>query len=399
MSEAHFRRIAVTGATGHLGIALVRELIHRYGPAADAGRQLEIRLIMRRPMPPEELQRLVGASAAGAGDRARGESAGDDGATGGKSATREGTTGRDSATGDGGATRTDLTSLYPRIHFVPVVARLDDRASLERAVAGCEVVFGAAGRVSIGSKPDPELARVNTEGALNVAAACAVAGVGRLVHVASIEAFALSHGRYPITEERGLDPAHTLLAYGRSKADAALEIQKMALRRELDAVILCPTGFIGPFDYRLSPMGRMVLDFMHRKLPAYVRGGFDFVDVRDVAASMPLAAEKGHSGEIYLIGGEYVDVPRLMTLLESVAGVPAPRLCLPAALIAPFIPFVEMYYRRRNISPRFTRDSLALLGLGVTVSTEKARRELGYSPRPVEESLRDTVDWFRACFP
>jgi dihydroflavonol-4-reductase len=165
---------------------------------------------------------------------------------------------------------------------------------------------------------------------------------------------------------------------------------------KMDCVVCCPTGFVGPPDYRRSPMGQLVLDFLNRRLLAYVSGGFDFVDVRDVADGLIKAGEAGQNGRTYLLSGHFASVPEIMDMLERVSGVRKPRLCLPTPLLRPVMPVVESYYRLSGKPVRYTRNSLKLLSLNVRVDAGRARSELGYEVRPLEKTLADTVKWFRS---
>jgi dihydroflavonol-4-reductase len=186
-----------------------------------------------------------------------------------------------------------------------------------------------------------------------------------------------------------------MMEYGRTKA-LAMEAVVEASRNGLDAVTCCPSAFLGPPDYRRSPMGGLVLDYLNRKLPAYVTGGFDFVDVRDVAAGIIAAATRGRSGGAYLLAGRYITVPELMEMLQQVTGVPKPRVCLPTRLTLPFTPVVEAYYRATGRSPRFTRYSLQILTLDVRVDASRAGKDLGYTTRPLEETIADLAAWYRS---
>ena len=275
-----------------------------------------------------------------------------------------------------------------------VEADLFDVEALARAFSGASVVYHSAGRISIVPGDDLELHRVNVEGTRSVIEAARRAGVGRLVNVSSIEAFPIEYGPYPITESHGWDPDRTMMAYGRTKAlgmQAALE----AGRDGLDVVVCCPTAFLGPPDYRSSPVGLFVRDYLRRRLPAYVSGGFDFADVRDIAAGLILAARRGAPGSVYLLPGSYVTIPDILHTLEEMTGVPKPRVCLPSAAALPLMPLVEAYYRLSGRPPRFTRYSLKILTLGATVDGSRARRELGYTTRPLQATLGDLVNWYR----
>ncbi len=275
-----------------------------------------------------------------------------------------------------------------------VNADLTDADALRAGFAGASTVYNAAAKISFGMDTREELHRVNVEGTRCVVEAAKAANIGRLVHVSSIEAFPLTIGPYPINEELGIDPDHTVMEYGRTKA-LGTRIVLDAAAAGMNAVVVCPTAFIGLPDFRLSPMGRLVLDFARGRLPAYVDGGFDFADVRDIARGVLLAGTKGRRGELYLLSGRYASIPDLMELLGRLCGRRKPLLCLPTKAIAWLMPPIELYYRISGRPPRFTRDSLHILSYGVTVDSSKAARELGYSSRPLEVTLSDTLDWFR----
>jgi dihydroflavonol-4-reductase len=166
----------------------------------------------------------------------------------------------------------------------------------------------------------------------------------------------------------------------------------------MDAVIAVPTGFIGPGDYQISSMTSMILDFAMGKLPAYIGGGFNFVDIRDAAAGVIAAAGHGRTGETYILGGEYITVAGLMDTLEELTGRKKPAFKVPFALAKMAAGFSEKKAGRgtgNNIKPKFTRDSLKVLKEGPRVNCEKAVKELAYSPRPIKETLKDTVDWLK----
>lgn len=291
-------------------------------------------------------------------------------------------------------TRSGVPPGLQGLQAAPAEAELFDVARLTQVFSGATVVYHGAARISLLPGDEAELHRVNVEGTRCVLQAARAAGVQRLVHVGSVEAFPLDAGPYPITESGGFDPEHTVMEYGRSKA-LGMQVVLDAVEDGLDAVICCPTGFVGPHDYRHSPMGQVVLDFLRGKLPAYVGGGFDFVDVRDVAMGVLGAAISGRRGQAYLLSGRYATVPEIMTILEELSGVRKPSICLPIRAIMPFMPLVEAFYRISGHSARFTRSSLRLLSLGVRVDYSLARSDFGYSPRPLEVSLADTVEWFR----
>ena len=325
--------IGVTGATGHLGTVLVRQLVGAGQP---------VRYLARRTSRATGLEQMEGPEA----------------------------------------------GMIERVD-----ADLTDESALARAFRGVRLVYHCAGLVSFMPGNEADLFRVNVEGTRSVLRAARAAGVRRVIHVGSIEAFPLADGRYPITEEHGIHPERTLMTYGRTKATSMLDALAAA-DTSMEVVVCAPTAFLGPTDYRRSPIGQFVLDYLQGRLPAYIDGGFDFVDVRDVADGVIRAAAYGASGRVYLLSGRYTAIPELIGLLHEVSGISPPPFYLPARLVAPFTPLVEAYYRLTGVPARFTRESLRLLRLGVTVSAERARAELGFTSRPIRETLGDSVDWF-----
>ena len=197
-----------------------------------------------------------------------------------------------------------------------------------------------------------------------------------------------------INETFPVNPDNVLGPYARSKAMGTLEVRK-GIERGLNAVIVHPTGVIGPFDFRISEMGQLVLDFIRGKLKAYLDGAYDFADVRDVAHGLTLACSKGRRGESYILSGERVSIKRIMELLEEISGVKAPKFKVPAWLAHSVGKLAPIYYRIARSKPLFTDYSVDVLRSNSVVTSEKARMELGYKPRSVHESIFDSVAWFR----
>ena len=164
----------------------------------------------------------------------------------------------------------------------------------------------------------------------------------------------------------------------------------------LDAVICCPTGVIGPWDYGISNIGQLILDFASGYLKSYVRGAYDFVDVRDVANGLILAAEKGEPGRHYIFSGAQVQVPELMKELERDLGYPAPTYEIPSTIARAAGVLASVYYRLIRRRPVFTAYSIDVLRSNSQVSSARAREKLGFTTRPWQESIRDHIEWFRS---
>jgi len=272
-----------------------------------------------------------------------------------------------------------------------------DPESLRRAFAGTDVVYHLAGLISIDGDCGGLVREVNVEGAANAAEASLAAGVRRMVHVSSIHAFRMAPLDRPLdeTRERVSDKPGEYPAYDRSKAEGERRV-RLVVEQGLDCVIVHPTAVIGPPDFAPSRMGRVFLDLHRRSLPALIDGGFDFVDVRDVTEGIIASAKRGRTNESYLLSGHWASVRGLAGLAESVTGVPAPRFTTPMWLARMAAPLATAVGRMRGSEPLFTSESLNALRSNRDIVRTKAEQELGYTPRPLRESVRDIYDWFAA---
>ncbi len=269
-----------------------------------------------------------------------------------------------------------------------------DLAGLAAAFAGADVVYHLASVIALTSGQNRLLHAVNVVGARHVVEACLAAGVGRLVYTSSVHALVEPPHGTAIDEAACFDPDRIRFPYGRSKARATLAVLD-GVRRGLDAVVVSPTGIIGPYDFGPSEMGRFFVAFARGKVPAYVEGGYDFVDVRDVAEGHIAAARKGRTGHAYLLSGEQISVREVMAVLSQLTGLRAPRRRLPAWVADLAAPFSALSAKLAGGKPLFTPDSLYYLRSNSESRHDKATTELGYEPRPVRESIADTVKWLK----
>jgi dihydroflavonol-4-reductase len=270
---------------------------------------------------------------------------------------------------------------------------VSDPASLERAFSGADRVFHLAARISIAPGDEEEVHRVNVLGVRNVVAACLKTKVKRLLHMSSIHAMAADPLDQPIDEQRPLATGDHLLPYDKSKAAGEREIIA-GIERGLDAVRVNPTAILGPYDYRPSRMGEVLLDLYYGRLPALVEGGFDWVDVRDIVDGAIAAAEKGKRGDKFLLSGERRTIRELAALAQEITSKSAPWFTTPMWLARAAAPFATAYAKAVGRRPLFTSASLHALRNHQFVSHEKATRELGYNPRPLRETLQAAYDWF-----
>ena len=269
-----------------------------------------------------------------------------------------------------------------------------DAASVCRAVAGVEAVYHLAGIITIMPGRNERARQVNVIGTANVARQARLAGVRRLVYVSSIHALARPPRGVPITESVPFDPHNAAGEYDRSKAEASLVIQD-EVRRGLDAVIVCPTGIMGPYDYRGSSMGRQFRKWMKPGTHVVFDGHFDFVDVRDVARGMILACRDGRRGETYLLSGERISVARLVSGIQKSMGLPGALVPIPAWVATMVSVLATAAARLFRLKLQFTTYALETLRSNSLISAEKARRELGFNPRPLDRTIADTVAWLQ----
>lgn len=266
--------------------------------------------------------------------------------------------------------------------------------SLQRAFEGADIVYHCAGIISILPGQQQQLYQVNVLGTRNVINMCLETKVKRLIYTSSIHALSEPAPGIVFDESREFNPENVLGEYSKSKVLGTLEVIK-GIEKGLDAVILCPSGIIGPYDYRISEMGKLIVDFVKGKVKVYVSGAYDFVDVRDVAEGLILACEKGKKGECYILSGQQISVRKLLKFLEGITGVKAPLFKIPRQVARSTGFFNVLYCNLMKIKPLFTPFSIDVLASNSLVSCQKAQDELGYSSRSIYESIKDTVRWFK----
>jgi dihydroflavonol-4-reductase len=269
-----------------------------------------------------------------------------------------------------------------------------DLESLERVFEDAQTVFHLAAIISITGDNQRSLEDVNVRGVQNVVAACRACRVRRLVHFSSIHAFSSVPKDEVITENRDLVETQGIMPYDWTKAEGERRVLQ-AVRDGLDAVIVNPTAVVGPHDYKPSEMGRFFLSLFHGRIPAFVDGGFDWVDVRDVVSGAIAAEQRGRRGEQYLFSGQWLSTRDLGLIVEEATGRRVPRWEVPMWLARLGAPVACRWSLLSGKRPLFTSESLHTLQNHRFISSEKARQELGYTTRSLHETIRDTFDWFR----
>jgi dihydroflavonol-4-reductase len=266
--------------------------------------------------------------------------------------------------------------------------------SLAPALAGCDALFHVAADYRLWMRHPEEMYRCNVDGTRALLEAARKAGVRRAVVTSSVATMGFTRSGEPADEDSPVALAEMVGHYKRSKF-VAEQAAIAASGAGFDVVVVNPTTPVGEQDIKPTPTGRIVVDFLKRKFPAYVDTGLNLVDVREVARAHVLAFERGRGGERYILGGENVMLKQLLDRLAAITGLPSPNVRVPLA-VAMAAALVDTgwngYLRGRE--PRATVDSVRMARKKMWASSAKAERELGFRTIPVEDALRRAVSWF-----
>lgn len=318
----------VTGATGHIGYALLKELV-------DSGEK--VRILIRKDVPQ-----------------------------------------------------------FDGIECEKVYGDVTDPEALEKAFAGVDVVYHLAGIIDINASQEDKIWVVNVGGTKNVVEACEKCGVRRLVYASSVDAFPPLPDNQVMREIDHFDPDILDGTYAKTKASATQYVLDEVHAGKIDAVVTHPGACIGPYDFKVSNVGEMVRMFINGAFPVTLKfGAYNFVDIRDVAYGMHMAAEKGRTGECYILCGEQISVADFITATAKACGKKPPKIPLTYGFANAVAPLAEKYYKMSKKTPLFTRYSIRKLISNCNFSIEKAQTELGYHPMSVEQSVADMVQWIR----
>ncbi len=276
-----------------------------------------------------------------------------------------------------------------------VYGDLNDPSSISRAMSGVSTLYHVAADYRLWTKDPAALYRTNAAGTDNVLSAAAQAGVRRAVYTSSVAALGLSPDGSPADETTPADRSRIVGHYKKSKYDG----ERVALgwaERGLDVVIVNPSTPVGEMDIKPTPTGQMIVDFLNRRMPAYVDTGLNLIDVRDVARGHLLAAERGRSGERYILGNRNMTLKEILDVLAALTGLPSPRTRLPHWIPLAAAAATTGWARLTGRPPRFSLESVRMSTHRMYFDSGKAVRELGLPQTPVEEPLARAVAWFQA---
>jgi len=283
------------------------------------------------------------------------------------------------------------TSRVPELDVERVVGDLRDADSLKRAVAGCGLVFHVAADYRLWSPKPDDLYRSNVDGTRNMLAAAQSAGVERFVYTSTVGCIGVpANGIGDENQPVSLDEMAG--AYKRSKflaEQAALEFATS----KMPVIIVNPTAPMGDHDFKPTPTGQIVRDFLNGAMPAYIDTGLNIVDVRDVALGHLLACEKGRAGERYILGSENLTLAQILGELATITGRKAPSVKLPYFVAYTAGVVTTAWARVTGVAPRAPLEAVKMARKKMWVSHDKAARELGYQPRPARSALESAVAW------
>jgi len=277
-----------------------------------------------------------------------------------------------------------------------VVGDLRDAASVEKAMAGCDVVFHVAADYRLWVRDPQEMYRANVEGTRAVLDAARTNHIRRVVYTSSVATMGFTSNGRPADEDSPVSLDRMIGHYKRSKFMAE-EVALETGRSGMDVVVVNPSTPVGEQDIKPTPTGRIVVDFLKKKFPAYVDTGLNLVDVTECARGHVAALEKGRSGERYILGGENLTLKQILDKLAAITGLPSPKIRVPYVLaLATGVVDEVVTGRILGREPRATIDAVRMGRKKMFVSSTKAGRELGWKIVPVDDALRRAVEWFQS---
>jgi dihydroflavonol-4-reductase len=290
---------------------------------------------------------------------------------------------------------TSLTANLEGIAGERVTGDLREPESLRKAVEGCEAVFHVAADYRLWTREPQEMYRSNVEGTRNILQAAQEAGVRRVVYTSSVATMGFTSNGHLADENSPVGLGDMIGHYKKSKFQAE-QVALQAGRAGVDVVVVNPTTPVGERDIKPTPTGRIIVDFLKRKFPAYVDTGLNLVDVAEVARGHVAALEKGRRGERYILGGENLTLKQILDKLAALTGLSSPRVKLPYAVaMASGVVDTAVTGLLLRREPRVTLDAVRMGRKKMFVSSAKAERALGWKIVPVDDALRRAVDWFR----
>mgnify|MGYP001327397453 CR=1 FL=1 len=267
---------------------------------------------------------------------------------------------------------------------------------MKKLMNDCDVMFHSAAFVAVEKINEELMWKINVEGTKSVCEAALDSDIEKMIHFSSIHAFNQKPTNQPLTEERPLVTDKRAPPYDRTKAEAQ-RIVNQTIENGLDCNILHPTGIIGPHDYKLSRMGEVIKSMANGKMPVTLRTGFNWVDVRDVSKSAINCIDKGLIGQHYILPGEWSSMKNISSIISEKTGKRTSLITLPFWTSYMALPFATVKSKITGKRPSFSRGALQALATQCKeIPGELAKKHLDHSPRPIQESIEDTLEWFES---
>lgn len=271
---------------------------------------------------------------------------------------------------------------------------LTDDASLKKAVSACKYLFHVAADYRLWI-PDPEkMYRTNVDGTANLIRFAAETGVEKIVYTSSVATLGINPDRTPADENTPVTVHDMVGHYKRSKFLAEERVQQLIQEHACPVTIVNPSTPIGPRDIKPTPTGRIIVDMLNKKMPAYVDTGLNIAHVDDVATGHLLALEKGQLGERYILGGEDMSLQKILATIAEMADLQAPKIRIPHNLIMPIAWLSEQLAKVSGKEPLATVDGVKMAKKFMYFSSAKAIEQLDYQYRPARDAIADAIDWF-----
>ena len=272
---------------------------------------------------------------------------------------------------------------------------LNDPDSLRRAVNHCDYLFHVAADYRLWIPAPEAIYKTNVDGTRNLMLSAADAGVKKMIYTSSVATLGLNKNREPANETTPVTLADMVGHYKRSKFLAEQTVQELVQKNKLPIIIVNPSTPIGPRDIKPTPTGRIIVDMINGKMPAYVDTGLNVAHVDDVARGHLLAFEKGETGERYILGGENMTLKMILEEIADIASMKPPRICMPHNAVLPIAWLAEQWAKVSKKEPFATIDGVNMARKYMFFSCDKAREKLDYNPRPAREAIATAIHWFR----
>ena len=272
---------------------------------------------------------------------------------------------------------------------------LGDPDSLRQAVIGCDRLFHVAADYRLWI-PNPDyMYNINVVGTSNLLRFAAEAGVEKIVYTSSVAALGLTSDGSPANEDTPVVPEKIIGHYKRSKYLAEQAVLNLFTDEKIPVTIVNPSTPVGPRDIKPTPTGKIIVDTLNRRMPAYVDTGLNIVHVDDVAAGHLLACEQGKFGERYILGGEDMTLKNILDVICDIANLTPPKIRIPHDAVLPIAWLAERWAGISGREPMATVDGVRMAKKKMYFSSDKAVKALGYNARPAREGLADAIQWFR----